>query len=167
MGNVPSVPGFPQEFMIGQYSCSDGITSDVAEGTQWNRLYGNPAYWNGNVYTAASNAPMKQYQFQSGLLNTNAIAMSPSSYGLRGGNAVVTSNGTQNAIVWAYEKAASTQAILHAYDATDISKELWNSNVNGGRDGMGTGVSFGTPVVAAGRVIAAADNAVYVFGGVQ
>jgi hypothetical protein len=157
----------PQEFMIGANTCSDAITSDVAEGPTWNRLYGNPSYWNGNLYAAASNTQLKQYQFQNGLLNPTPEASSPSSYGLRGGNTVVSANGTQNGIVWANEKSVTGQGILHAYDATDVSNELWNSNMNGGRDGMGTGIGFATPVVADGRVLAASDNMLEIYGLLQ
>jgi hypothetical protein len=116
-----------QEFMIGNYTCSDSITTDVAEGSTWNRLYGNPSYWNGNLYAGASNLQLKQYQFQNGLLNPTPVATAPSTFGLRGANTVVSANANQNAIVWAYEKSAAGQGILHAYDATDISHELWNT----------------------------------------
>ena len=157
----------PREFMVGAQACSDAITSDVAEGPGWNRLYGNPAYWNGYLYAAASNFPLKQYQFQDGLPNPTPTAVSPSAYGLRGGNIVASANGTQNGIVWVNEKSASSQGILHAYDATNVSTELWNSNLNGGRDGMGTGIGFGTPVVADGRVLATSDTALDVYGLLQ
>jgi hypothetical protein len=157
----------PQEFMVGEHSCSDSVSGDVAEGPDWNRLYGNPAYWNGNLYAAASSLPLKQYQFQSGLLNPTPFAMSPSTFGLRGGNTVISANGTQNGIAWVYEKSVSSQAILHAYDATDVSKELWNSSMNGGRDGMTTGIGFATPVVVNGHAIAASDNIVHIFGPQQ
>jgi hypothetical protein len=157
----------PQEFMVGDHSCSDSISGDVAEGPDWNRLYGTPAYWNGNLYAAASNLPLKQYQFQGGVLNSTPFAMAPSVYGLRGGNTVISANGTQNGIAWVYEKAANSQGILHAYDATDVSKELWNSNMNGSRDGMTTGTGFGTPVIASGRVLAPSDNIVHIYGLLQ
>lgn len=156
-----------QEFMIGANTCSDAITSDVAEGPTWNRLYGNASYWNGNLYAGAANTQLKQYQFQNGLLNPTPVGTSASSYGLRGGNTVVSANGNQGGIVWAYEKASTGQGILHAYDATDISKELWNSNMNGGRDGMGTGIGFATPVVANGHVLAAADTVLEIYGAIQ
>ena len=60
--------------------------------------------------------------------------------------------------VWAYEKSISGRAILHAYDATQISSELWNSNMNGGTRSMGTGIGFGTPVVVNGKVIVAVGH---------
>jgi len=157
----------PREFMVGEQECSDSITADVAEGPGWNRLYGNPAYWNGNLYAAASSLPLKQYQFQSGLPNPVPFAVSPTSYGLRGGNIVVSANGTQNGIVWVNEKSASSQGILHAYDATNVATELWNSNMSGSRDAMDTGIGFGVPIVFGGRVIVASANSVEIFGPLQ
>ena len=93
--------------------------------------------------------------------------MSPSSYGLRGGNIVVSANGTQNGIVWVNEKSASSQGILHAYDATSVAIELWNSSMSGDRDAMATGIGFGVPIVFGGRVIVASANWVDIFGLLQ
>ena len=157
----------PQEFMVGANTCSDAITVDVAEGTTWNRLYGTPSYWNGNLYAAASNTTLKQYRFENGLLNPTPTATSPTAYGLRGANSIVSANGIQNAIVWVNEKSAAGAGILHAYDATDVSKELWNSTMNSARDALGEGIGFATQVVAEGRVIVAYDTHVGVFGLLQ
>lgn len=157
----------PQEFMVGQYTCSDTTTGAAAEGPAWNRLYGTPSYWNGNVYAGASNANLKQYKFENGLLNPTPTDMSATAYGYRGGNTVVSSNGTQNGIVWAYEKAPTGGGILHAYDANGISHELWNSNMNATRDALGEGIGFAVPVIADGHVIVAYDQRIGIFGLLQ
>ena len=70
----------------------------------------------------------------------------------------------QGGIVWAYEKTAAGQGILHAYNATSVLVELWNSNMNSGRDALGEGIGFAMPVVANGRVIVTYDTRVGVFG---
>lgn len=160
----PGGDQIPQQFMIGADTCTAGIGSGFAEGPGWNRLYGNISYWNGNIYAGPSNMPLRQYSFQNGLLGTNPVAQSPSAYGLRGGNSVVSANGNQNAIVWVYEKSASGQAILHAYDANQVSTELWNSNMNAGRDSLGTGIGFGTPVVVDGKVFVTSDKLLTMYG---
>lgn len=156
-----------QDFMIGQDVCSNSITGDVAEGTTWNRLYGNVSYWNGNVYAGPSNEQLRQYQFQNGMLGATPIATSPTAYGLRGANTVVSANGTQNGIVWSYEKTATGTGTLHAYDANHVSNELWNSNMNAERDALGGGIGFAVPVVANGHVIVTYDQRVGVFGLLQ
>ena len=147
-----------QEFMIGEDTCSDSTTGDVAEGPDWDRLYGTPSYWNGKLYAAPSSLQLRQYRFANGLLNPTPVATSPSAYGLRGANTVVSAQGNQNGILWAYEKSATGQGILHAYDANSVSKELWNSNMNAGRDALGTGIGSATPVVAEGRVYSASET---------
>ena len=162
----PNDMQIPQEFMVGEHSCTSE-TADAAEGPGWNRSYGNPAYWNGNLYAQASSLPLKQYQVQNGTINPTPVAESPSASGVRGGNVVISANGNQNGIVWAYEKSSSGQAILHAYDATTVSHELWNSNMNAGRDQLATGIGFGTPVVVDGKVIVTADSTVAIYGGLQ
>jgi hypothetical protein len=157
----------PEDFLVGQGACSDSITGNVADGTTWNRLYGNASYWNGYVYAGAANMQLKQYQFQNGILNTTPVATSPTAYGVRGANTVVSANGTQNAIVWAYEKTIADTATLHAYDATRVSNEIWNSNMNAERDALGGGVAFGDPIVADGRVIVIFDTRVGIYGLLQ
>src|SRR6185312_6366488 len=54
---------------------------------------------------------------------------------------------------------------LHAYDAADLGRELYNSNqAPGGRDQFGTGNKFITPTVADGKVFVGTTNSVGVFG---
>ena len=162
--NVAGDTQIPQEFMVGEISCSTTTTNVAADGPSWNRLYGNPSYWNGNLYAAAANIPLKQYQFKGGLLDSNPVAESATAYGYRGGNTVVSSNGNQNAIVWAYEKQVSGIGVLHAYNATNVSNELWNTQMVQGRDNLGEGINFSTPVIVDGRVITTYNTTVAVFG---
>jgi hypothetical protein len=161
--NPPGDDQIVQEFMIGEHSCTSGTTG-AAEGTGWNRLYGDVSYWNGNLYAQASNLPLKQYQFTNGTFNPTPVAQSPTASGLRGANTVVSASGAQNGIVWAYEKSATGRAILHAYDANSVSNELWNSGMNAGRDQLGTGIAFAAPVVADGRIIVTTDLSIVVYG---
>jgi hypothetical protein len=156
-----------QEIIVGQQTCSSTTTGAAADGPAWNRLYGNASYWNGNVYLGASNLPLQQYQFQNGLLSPAPLATSPTAYGYRGGNSVVSANGSQNGIVWVYEKQVTGTGVLHAYDANYVSTELWNSTMNATRDALGEGIGFMTPVIADGRVIVAYDARVGIFGLIE
>ena len=47
---------------------------------------------------------------------------------------------------------------LHAFDAMDISKELWNSDMSGNRDTLGSFTKFANPTVANGKVFAPTDS---------
>jgi hypothetical protein len=54
--------------------------------------------------------------------------------------------------------------VLHAYDATNLSRELYNSNQAGSRDHFGAGNKFITPTIANGLVYVGTTNGIAVFG---
>jgi hypothetical protein len=97
----------------------------------------------------------------NGTLNTTPASQSQTTYGSRGANSIVSTGG----IVWASDKTYNGgQGVLRAYDATNLSNELWNSNMNGGRDAAGTGAGFAVPLVADGKVIWADTHAINIYG---
>jgi hypothetical protein len=58
----------------------------------------------------------------------------------------------------------SNPAVLHAYDATNLSNELYNSTqASGGKDNFSSN-KFISPMVANGRVYVGTANSVAVFG---
>jgi len=96
------------------------------------------------------------------------LASAPSSqtsttFGYPGATPSVSANGTTNGILWAVENSGT--AVLHAYDARDLSQELYNSNqAASARDQLGAGNKFITPMIANGRVYVGTTNGVAVFG---
>ena len=55
--------------------------------------------------------------------------------------------------------------MLHAYDASNLAHELYNSSqAAGGRDQFGAGNKFITPTIADGKVFVGTTNGVAVFG---
>ena len=55
--------------------------------------------------------------------------------------------------------------ILEAYDAENVSKQLWTSEQNAGRDSVGTFAKFVPPTVANGKVyLATTSNRLNVYG---
>jgi hypothetical protein len=66
-------------------------------------------------------------------------------------------------VIWMVEVGES--GVLHAYDAADLSHELYNSKQTpGGRDDFGPVNSSVTPLVANGRIYVGTVNGVAVFG---
>ena len=69
----------------------------------------------------------------------------------------ISANGDHDGIIWAttpYNNDANQKVVrgmLHAYDATDLSKELWNSEANP-EDDLGNYAKFTPPTVANGKV---------------
>jgi len=156
----------PQEFVAGADTCDASTTNAAADGSSWDRFYGNISYWNGNLYMAASNSAIHQYSIANGTINPTPVAIGATDTGYRGGNTVVSSDGNSDGIVWMYEKSATVDAAtLHAYNATNVSQELWNSNMAANdRDALDTGgQSFQVPVVIDGQVFAASGDYVDVY----
>ena len=119
------------------------------------------AFWNNNFYIAGIDAPLLSYSFDSStdLFNTVSSSQSSSSFGLRGATPSVSSTGSTNGIVWALDNSnyctryspACGPAVLHAYDATTLSSDLWNSSMIP-TDAAGNAVKFTVPTVANGKV---------------
>ena len=77
----------------------------------------------------------------------------------------VSANGTSNGILWTLQTAgAGAPGILHAYDATNLSNELYNSNQAGTRDALDEWDKFTVPVVANGEVFVAGTTQLSVYG---
>ena len=93
---------------------------------------------------------------------STSFTRSPSTWGWPGSSPSISANGTTNGIVWAAENGPN--AVLHAYLATDVSVELYNSNqAANGRDQFASN-KFITPMVANGKVYVGTSKSVAVFG---
>ncbi len=127
---------------------------------------GGPAYWQGQVFYVGSAGFPMQFSLQGGLISTLPIAQSNKLFGYPGGAPVVSANGNRNGIVWALQVDRyfkSSPAILRAFDAANISRELYNSS-NATRDTAGPAVKFIVPTVANGKVYVGTQTELDVYG---
>jgi hypothetical protein len=126
-------------------------------------VFSMPAYFNGVIYYGAVNDNLKAFPVTSALVAASPSSHSGNAFPYPGATPSISSNGGTNGIVWAAENGST--AVLHAYDALDLSHELYNSNqAAGGRDHFGTGNKFITPLIAHGKVYVGTTNGVGVFG---
>ena len=130
-----------------------------------NGAWSGPAYFNNTVYYAGQNDVLKAFSITNAKLNSTPASVSSTVFGYPGATPSVSANGTANGIVWAVESGSSSPAVLHAYDASNLSNELYNSTMAAkGRDAFGNGNKFITPVVTNGMVFVGTPNGVAVFG---
>ncbi len=112
-----------------------------------------PAYWEGNIYIAGSNDFLKTFRLVKGLLSTQPTARSTSAFGYCGNTPSVSAHGSTSGIVWAVDTGDLTgPAILHAYDAMNVSHELYNSTQAGSRDTLGLANKFPVATAINGKV---------------
>ena len=128
-------------------------------------IYSTPAYFNGSVYYGPVDGPLLAFSVRNALLLSAPSSQSALAFGYPGTAPAISAHGTANGIVWAYENAGSGAAVLHAYDAGNLTTELYNSTqAAGARDSIGSANKFITPTIADGKVFVAATNGVAVFG---
>jgi hypothetical protein len=125
-------------------------------------VFDTPAWFNGNVYFAASGDVLAFFSLQNGRLSTLAVSTGPRQFAYPGATPTVSARGASNGIIWAINRA--NPAVLTAYNATNLTTEIYNSSQAGGRDVLANGVKFAVPTVANGKVYVGAQNALSVFG---
>jgi hypothetical protein len=133
-------------------------------------IFSTPAFWENKLYIAGVHDSLKIFELNGGLLSPVPASHSPNIFGFPGATPAISANGSKAGIVWALENAAyrlKRPAILHAYDANDVSHELYNSQQAGSRDALPLGVGFGVPTVANGKVYVGTVSELDVFGLMQ
>jgi len=116
--------------------------------------------WQDNVFYTGRNDFAKQFKLSNGILSTTPFQQAAHQFGFSAANAL-SADGTSKGILWTIEGGIN---ILHAYDATNISTELYNSSQAGTRDSFGEGVRFTVPVVVNGKVYVAGQTQVTAYG---
>jgi len=128
---------------------------------------GGPTYWQGQVYYAGSAASPMQFSLLNGLISSLPIVQWPYIFGYPGCSLVVSANGKTNGIVWALQTQQylnSGPAALYAYDAANISRELFSTNQIPSRNAAGPAVKFAVPTVANGKVYVGTQTQLDVYG---
>jgi hypothetical protein len=133
--------------------------------------FGGPTAY---AYQYSENSQLKAYPVSTnglGTAITNTAIAGPSGY--MGGFLSVSSNGGDPAtgVLWAYQaingcnaNGSECHGLLHAINASDITKELWNSEMNS-TDVITVFNKFSCPTIALGKVYLAANrNMLCVYG---
>ncbi len=142
-----------------------GLTLTQQEGAF---LVFNTALWDNSggqfVYMWPFGQPLRSYRMTNELFgtmaystNTTALNQSPM-FGM-----AVSAYGSLSStgILWATSTSAENlpgPGTLHAFDALDVSVELWNSDMTGTRDTLGNFTKYSNPTVANGKVFQASSS---------
>jgi hypothetical protein len=146
--------------LMGQFSTTDGGV--VQKFPLNNSIFATPAFWQNTLYIAGVGGPLAAFSFSTatGQFNQTPVTQSASNYNFPGATPSVSAgSAANNGIVWALDGSqyctpqspGCGAAVLHAYDATNLQNELWNSN-QVTSDVAGFGVKFTVPTVANGKV---------------
>jgi hypothetical protein len=137
---------------------------------------GRPVYWlspnNGPViFMWGEGETLKAFKFTGDQIQAAPVSQSSILVPPGKSNSVplsVSSNGSQagSGIVWAScpDLADANHQVVHgilrAFDATDLTRELWNSTMAPGRDDVGNYAKFASPAVVNGKVYEASFSGV-------
>ncbi len=136
-------------------------------------VWASPAYWNNRIYYQGSADVMKAFTLTDGTLSfdpNDPTTHSTTSFPFPGSQPTISANGDTDGIAWAVdtslrgERSALGPAVLHAYDALNLSNELWNSNQTGQRDTAGNAVKFVVPIITNGHVYVGTQFELDVYG---
>jgi hypothetical protein len=119
--------------------------------------FDTPSYFNNTVYYGATGDTVKAFSIANGsaALSTTPTTHSTDSFGFPGTTVTISANGTSNGIVWAIDHGSNQ---LRAYNAADLSKELFTASLS-------SSIKFNVPTVADGEVFVPTANSLILFGG--
>jgi hypothetical protein len=149
-------------------------TSQLTPGNSGGGLFGGNAWYNSTLYVWGAADVVRQYGFNGSTFSLLHTGPDYHFYGYTNVPAIsISSNGTApgSAVLWASYSPANHSngnpypGILRAYDASDVSHELWNSGDTISPDYAGSWAKWCPPTVANGKVyLATFDGVLNVFG---
>ncbi|GCF06725.1 hypothetical protein [Dictyobacter arantiisoli] len=124
-------------------------------------IYTVPSFYNNTVYFGGVHDNIKAFAYDptTGKLSAGPTSQSAETYNFTGGNTVISSNNgaAGTGVLWVIDPLG----ILRAYDPTNLSRELYNSN--SGRDSLDSYVKFSTPIVANGEVFVGTKTSLTIY----
>jgi hypothetical protein len=152
---------------MGRYNTNDNhqIVQQVPAKT--GRIYGTPAYFNFHIYYQGIGGVLKSFGITNGYIKPKPDSVTKTSFSGFGTTPSVSANGSRDGIVWTIQSDGAVSgrpAVLHAYNATNLADELYNSSQLPERDNPGNAVKMSVPTIADGKVFVGAQYALSVFG---
>jgi hypothetical protein len=129
--------------------------------------FGAMAYWNGNVFFIGGTARLEDFAVDHSQLTLKGTGNTK--FYDSGATPAVSANGTKDGIVWAvssknWNEPAGRPAVMYAYDAADVTHELYTTEQNSARDRAGVALRFAVPSIVNGKVYLGTKGEVDVYG---
>ena len=129
-------------------------------------VFGAMTYWNHYLYVLSDSDSLREFEVKDGKLSLKA--KSANTFSGVSATPIVSANGAQDGVVWLLQSkgwnSPDKSAVLYAYDANDVSHELYDSNQNVARDHAGVALRFNIPTVVNGHVYVGARQEIDVYG---
>jgi hypothetical protein len=153
--------------MGGYNPATDNVVQELYH--KFSYIFGTPSYFNGRIYLSSLGDTLDAYTVQDGLLSTSPDSSSQvGNFAFPPPTASISANGATDGIVWALRNESymnpGAHATLYAFDATDLSNELYDSDQAGSRDQPGAAVKFTVPTIANGKVYVGGQKTLTVYG---
>jgi hypothetical protein len=141
------------------------LVNALPGGTGGTGSFTPPVYFNGHVFFGAVNDSVRAFSITNGLLSTSPTSQSSGTYAYPGPAISASANGNANGILWAIQRNGTTApGVLHAYDASNLGVELYNSSQAGSRDTLDYAAKFTPATAVNGRVYVASMSQLTVYG---
>jgi Immunoglobulin domain/Immunoglobulin I-set domain len=147
---------------MGKFNASQDKIYQQISGQISGGVWSKPSYFNGTVYYGSVGDSIKAFPISGGKLAASPSSHSTHTFGYPGATPAISANGSSNGIVWVVENGGT--GVLHAYDATNLATELYNSNQAANSRDQFSGNKFITPMIANGKVYVGTQNSVAAFG---
>lgn len=147
---------------MGKFNSSQDNIYQQISGQISGGVWSKPSYFNNTVYYGSVGDSIKAFPIVSGKLSTSPSSRSAHNFGYPGATPSISASGATNGIVWVVENGGT--GVLHAYDATNLATELYNSNQAANSRDQFSGNKFITPMVANGKVYVGTQSSVTAFG---
>jgi hypothetical protein len=163
---------------MGGFNSTNNVLQTIHIGTtQYNNIFSTPVYWDGSIYFHCNNDVLRAFSWNPGdeageQLSQNPTSSAQAVFGMHGATPSLSANGNTNGIIWDIDNSsydstspvASGPAVLHAYNASNVANELYNSTQAGSRDQAGQALKFTVPTIANGRVFVPTATELDIYG---
>jgi len=149
---------------LGKFNSSIDNSYQTLSNALASHAYTSPVFFKNALYLCGASTALQRFSFDFTNPNKPILSSAPNAttstiFADRGCIPSISSNGTTNGIVWAYEtRLKLPNAILHAFDARTLT-ELFNSGTL-----LAPGVKFAVPTIFNGKVYAGTMKSVAAFG---